>query len=45
MLRSTGTIVKFYKNYKWCIIFKNCESLNSTPETYNTAHQLYLNKK
>ena len=33
----------FHNNYKWNIIFKNCESLCCTPVTY-IVHQLYLNK-
>ena len=34
----------FYNNYKWNIIFKNCESLLYTWNLYNIVNQLYLNK-
>ena len=29
-----------YNNYKWSIVFKNCESLYCTPVTYNIVQQL-----
>ena len=32
-----------YNNYKWRIIFKNCESLYCAPVTYNIVHRLYIN--
>lgn len=31
-----------YNNYKWNIIFQNCDSLGCTPETHIMAHQIYL---
>ena len=38
----------FYNNYKWSIIFKNCESLCCIPETYkfvNQPYHLYVESK
>ena len=33
----------FYINYKWRMIFKNCESHYSTLVTYNIVEQLHFN--
>ena len=38
-----------YNNYKWSLIFKNCESLYCTPATYillyiTVLQQTFLNK-
>ena len=35
---------KIYKNYKWSITFKYCDSLCCTFVTYNIVHKLYFNK-
>ena len=39
-LTAQGIQPMFYKNYKWDITFKNCESLRCTLETYI---RLYIN--
>lgn len=42
---NTGNIPNMYNNYNWSIILKKYESLYCTLVAYDTARQLYFNKK
>ena len=42
---NTGNTANMYNNYNWSIILKKCESLYCTLVAYDTAPQLYFNKK